>query len=281
MPLLVPIMRNRVITLALALTTLALLATGCNGPRAIHEQPVLVTGDRVPNADSLIEAARAQEAMRVNDARSQQDSISIAALASCAPAVCNALARGEVTLGMTRAQVLAATNTSPAAWTTRGGGSSTFMAPLNMDAAPRDAQGTIASVQLVNDRVQSVTRRERSGLRVTRSMAETGAVARQRAIADALVREGDDYIAAGDRVNALDRYDRALVMKGDDAMLNFKVAQLLDQQLRPVEALMRYQRFLLSLDLQRIEAQGNQNAKLAEAIALAQQRVIVLERRTR
>jgi len=64
-------------------------------------------------------------------------------------------------------------------------------------------------------------------------------------------------------------------------MLNYKVAQLLDQQLRPVEALMRYQKFLLSLELQRIDAVGTQNAKLAEAIALAQQRIVVLDRRSR
>ena len=70
-------------------------------------------------------------------------------------------------------------------------------------------------------------------------------------------------------------------LRGDDALLTYKVAQLLDQQLRPVEALMRYQKFLLQMELQRIDAQGTRNAKLAEAIALAQQRVLVLDRRPR
>lgn len=111
--------------------------------------------------------------------------------------------------------------------------------------------------------------------------ADTGRAARARVFADALVQEGDDYIAAGDRVRALERYDRALVLREHDALLNYKVAQLLDQQLRPVEALMRYQKFLLQLELQRMDAQGTQNAKLAEAIALAQQRVLVLDRRPR
>ena len=70
-------------------------------------------------------------------------------------------------------------------------------------------------------------------------------------------------------------------MRSDDAMLNYKVAQLLDQQLRPVEALMRYQKFLQTLELERIEAVGTQHAKLAEAIALAQQRILVLDRSAR
>jgi hypothetical protein len=64
-------------------------------------------------------------------------------------------------------------------------------------------------------------------------------------------------------------------------MLQYRVATLLDLQLRPVEALMRYQRFLQQLELQRIDAVGTANAKLAEAIALAQQRIVVLQRQVR
>jgi hypothetical protein len=64
-------------------------------------------------------------------------------------------------------------------------------------------------------------------------------------------------------------------------MLQYRIATLLDLQLRPIEALMRYQRFLLSLEVQRIQAQGDAYAKLAEAIARARERVIVLEKQTR
>jgi hypothetical protein len=42
---------------------------------------------------------------------------------------------------------------------------------------------------------------------------------------------------------------------------------------------MRYQRFLQSLDLERIKVQGDANAQLAEAIAIAQQRLIILDKR--
>lgn len=113
------------------------------------------------------------------------------------------------------------------------------------------------------------------------SAADATTEGRARATADALVREGDAFTAAGDAAAALDRYDRALVLSPNDAMLQYRVATLLDQQLRPVEALMRYQRFLQQLELQRIEAVGDANAKLADAIARAQQRVIVLERQAR
>lgn len=281
MPLLIPTMRNRTLALAFALTTLTLLVTGCNGPRVIHEPAVLATGDRVPNADSLIAIARADERARQQDARWQQDSISAVAAAGCTPDICTAIGRGDVVLGMTSAQVLAATRTAPSAWTLRTTAGASIMTPTSLDAAPRDATGSIALVQLTNDRVTSVSWRERSGLRVVSSPADTGAAARTRVLADALIREGDDFVAAGDRTRALERYDRALVMKNNDPMLEYKVAQLLDQQLRPVEALMRYERFLLSMDLQRIEAHGNANAKLAEAIAIAQQRVMVLDHRPR
>jgi hypothetical protein len=61
-------------------------------------------------------------------------------------------------------------------------------------------------------------------------------------------------------------------------MLEYKVATMLDLQMRPVEAQIRYQRFLHSLDIERIRAQGDANAQLADAIARAQQRLIILER---
>ncbi len=280
MPLTVLLMRNRTMTTT-ALVALTWLASACNGPRRIHEDAVLLTGDRVATVDSAIAAAKARESLAQSEARAHQDSVTLAATAQCTPALCAAIGRGEVILGMTEAQVLAATRTSPGAWTIRQSGVSAVMTPASLDAAPRDLAGSLALVQLADGRVTSVSWRERSGLRVVSSAADTSAVARSRAMADAMIREGDDFVVAGDRARALERYDRALVLRSDDALLNYKVAQLLEQQLRPVEALMRYQKFLQQLELQRIDAVGSQNAKLAEAIALAQQRIVVLDRRTR
>lgn len=253
----------------------------CNGPRVVQEAPILVTGDRVASADAAIAEAQARETAARRARQATLDSVTAAAVAGCTEAICDAIGRGEVALGMTTAQVLAATRSAPEAWSVRQGGGGTVMTPASLDAMPADAQGALALVQLEAGRVTSVARRDRTGLRVESRPQDTTRAARTTALADALVREGDDFVAAGDRVRALERYDRALVLSPDDAMLNYKVGQLLDQQLRPVEALMRYQKFLLSLELQRIDAVGTQNAKLAEAIALAQQRIVVLDRRGR
>jgi tetratricopeptide (TPR) repeat protein len=93
-----------------------------------------------------------------------------------------------------------------------------------------------------------------------------------------LIKEGDDLIMANDLDGALNRYDRASVLDPEAREVQYKAARLLDLQMRPKEALMRYKRFLHGLDLEKIQAQGDANAKLAEAIALAQQRIVVLEK---
>ncbi len=279
MPLIPMIQSHRV--LALAILVVAATLAGCNGPRVVQEAPVLMTGDRVPMADDVIVDAQAREVAARAVRQSEHDAVTARAIAGCTPTICDAIGRGEVALGMTSAQVMAATRSAPDAWSVRRTANSVVMTPASLDALPTDAQGQLAIVQFDGDVVSSVARRDRTGLRVESRAADTTRTARVAAMTNAIVREGDDYVAAGDRVRALERYDRALVLSPEDAMLNYKVAQLLDQQLRPVEALMRYQKFLLSLELQRIDAVGTQNAKLAEAIALAQQRIVVLDRRSR
>ncbi len=279
MPL-IPMIHSHRWLIAVTLIAVSVLSA-CNGPRVVQETPVLVTGDRVAMADDVIADAREREDIARAERQAQHDLVTTEAVSSCTPAICSAIGRGEVALGMTPAQVMAATRSAPEAWNVRRAASGEVMTPASLDAMPSDAQGQVALVQFDGDRVSSVSRRDRTGLRVESSPADTTREARANALAEAVIREGDDFVAAGDRVRALERYDRALVIAPDNAMLNYKVAQLLDQQLRPVEALMRYQKFLLSLELQRIDAVGTQNAKLAEAIALAQQRIVVLDRRAR
>lgn len=104
--------------------------------------------------------------------------------------------------------------------------------------------------------------------------------AQQRRLADQLLVEGNDLLAANDLDGALNRFDRASVLRPDDKELQFRIARLLDLQMRPKEALMRYQRFMTGLEIDKIKAQGDANAKLAEAMALAQQRIVVLEKQT-
>jgi tetratricopeptide (TPR) repeat protein len=264
------------------LSLAALVGTAaCNGPRVVHENPVLVTGQRVPVADPSRDPAVLEAAARQRVTFATRDSLIAAAAATCSGDVCAALTRGEVALGMTEAQVFAATRSTPEAWSVRRAGGATAMSAATLAAAPHDVVGEVALVQLADGRVRSIGYREPQGLRVVERPSDATLDGRARATAEALVREGDQYNAAGDRAAALDRYDRALVLRPDDAMLQYRVATLLDLQLRPVEALMRYQKFLLSLEVQRIDAQGRANARLAEAIALAQQRIVVLQRDTR
>jgi hypothetical protein len=94
-----------------------------------------------------------------------------------------------------------------------------------------------------------------------------------------LLAQGDELVGFGRFDDALDRYNRASLLIPDEPLVTFKVARLLDLQMQPLEAKMRYQRFLQSLDLERIRVQGEANAQLAEAIAIAQQRLVVLDKR--
>ena len=178
---------------------------------------------------------------------------------------------------MTEAQVLAATGTTDIAWITRRSGGVDVLSPRAADGAPSDAVGSLALVQLSGGRVASITYREPQGLRTVSSSADVSDANRMRAAA--LVKEGDALAAAGDFTSALDRYDRASVVTRADAEIQYKMAASLDKLLRPIEAKLRYQLFLNQLELQRIEATGNANAKLADAIVQARERLIVLEKK--
>lgn len=254
------------------------LLAACNGPRRIHERPMIQNGERTPSQDRII-ASAAADGMSDNAALTQaRDSVYAKAVATCRGTICASVVKGEISLGMTPAQAMAATRTAPAAWTLRESGAATVMVPRVLGNSPHDATGEVVMVQFDDERVNAISYRETQGIRVVSSAADTSMDGRSAAIADALIREGDQFNAAGDRVRALDRYDRALALKRADPMLEYKVATMLDLQMRPVEAQIRYQRFLHSLEIERIQAQGTANAQMADAIARAQQRLIVLER---
>jgi tetratricopeptide (TPR) repeat protein len=258
----------------------AVALTACNGPRRIRARPIMENGDRTESQDRIIARASAEgnsNAARLTRAR---DSIYARAVSRCKGTICASIAKGEISLGMTPEQVMAATRTSPAAWTIREARDAAVMVPRYLGSAPRDATGEVVMVQFDDDALNVVSYRETQGIRVVSSPADTTTDGRAKAMADALIREGDQFNAAGDRAKALDRYDRALALKADDMMLEYKIATMLDLQMRPVEAQIRYQQFLQSMELEQIRARGEANAQMAEAIARAQQRLIVLERQT-
>jgi Flp pilus assembly protein TadD len=257
------------------------LASACMSSKHVDETPITLmrNGDRVAEPTRATDAATTAALEARIEGRNKRDSITAAAYAGCAPAVCAALGRGELALGMTEAQVLAATHSTDLSWTSRRSGNVDVLAPRDLEASPRDAVAPVALVQLANGGVASITYREPQGLRTVSSAADVDGANRARAVA--LSKEGDALAAAGDFTGALERYDRASVVDRADAELQYKMATSLDKLLRPIEAELRYKLFLHQLELQKIEARGNANAKLAEAMLVARERIVVLERRNR
>lgn len=267
--------------LAPTLFITALAAASCANPKRIDEGPMTLmrNGDRVDALVDVTDAATTEALEARLAGRERRDSIAAVAFASCAPNVCAALGRGEVALGMTEAQVFAATRTTELAWTVRRSGGVAVLAPREADAGPRDAVAPLALVQVANGAVASVTYREPQGLRTVSSPADVSDANVARAAA--LTREGDAMAAAGDFIAALERYDRASVVNRADAELQYKMATSLDKLLRPREAELRYRLFLHQLELEKIAAYGDANAKLAAAMVQARERIVVLEKGTR
>ncbi|MEO5509644.1 MAG: hypothetical protein ABIV28_07410 [Longimicrobiales bacterium] len=267
-------MRSRLLFIPL------LIAAGC-APRQIHEDPVLRTGDRVTTDPAAMEAVRTDAQRTQRDATTRRNTIAADALANCAPKVCEAIARGELAIGMTEPQVLAATRTTEAAWTSRDAANASVLVPVSLSAAPRDVMGEVAMVQLRDGRVAAYSYSEAAGVRVVTSAEQATTDGRASAMADMMLREGDDYTARGDLNAALDRYDRAQVLRPSDPRIDYRIATVLDKALRPIEAQVRYQLFLHKLELEKIDAYGKAYGNMADAIAQARQRVIVLEKQNR
>lgn len=268
-------MSTRVLTLAIVL-----VAAAC-APKRVDEEPIIRNGERIPDSDATVEAVRREAEARREEQAARRDELAAEALATCTGAICEALTRGEVALEMTEAQVLAATRTTDEAWQIRRNGRITVMVPRSMVDAPRDATGELGMVQLRDGAVASYSYREAQGVRVVRQPSDATTAGRASALAEMLIREGDDLAARGDLDAALDRYDRAQVLQPDNVELEYRIATVLDKQLRPIEALIRYQLFLHRLELEKIEAVGDAYAKLADAIARARERIIVLEKQAR
>lgn len=269
---------SRIPQLAPTLFISALIMSGC-AQKHVDEYPITImkNGDRVTEPTRVADAAATQAALTQQGGREQRDSIAAVAYTACTGDVCAALGRGEIALGMNEDQVLAATRTTALAWTTRRSGGVTVLAPRDAETAPRDAVARVSLVQIADGRVASVTYSEPQGLRTVSNVADVNNANRARAAA--LVKEGDALAAAGDFTGALERYDRASVVDRADPMLEYKMATSLDKLLRPREAELRYMLFLHRLELEKIEAVGDANAKLADAIAQARQRVMVIEKK--
>jgi hypothetical protein len=265
----------------LAAAALVLTAAGC-GPK-VEPRPIMQNGGLIEErTEETVARARAEAAAEQARLRAERAEAVGLAMETCRPGECAALLRGELALGMGEAQVFAATGTAAEAWDRRASNHTVVLTSTHAGAvAPRDAVGEIAMVVLQDGAVRSYTYREPQGLRIVSTPADATYAGRLAAQADALLREGDDFTMRGDFVRALDRYDRADVLRPGHPETTLRIAQALDKQLRPLEATLRYRLFLHQLELERIGAIGDAHARMAEAIALAQQRIVVLERQRR
>jgi hypothetical protein len=267
--------RNSILTLA----ALAATAGACS-PTIRPLQPVFENGAVLTSTtDEEVALARAEGAAERERIAEDRGRAEAAAFATCTGRTCDALARGEVTLGMTEAQVLAATRTSGAAWDVRGSGRARVMTGRGEGAGPGDAVGEIAYLALQDGVVRGITYREHQGYRTVSSPADATLRGTAAARAEALLREGDEHAARGDLAAALDRYDRADVLRGDDPETTLRIARTLDKALRPYEAQLRYRMFLHQMELERIRVTGEAYARWAAAIAEARDRIVVLDRR--
>jgi tetratricopeptide (TPR) repeat protein len=265
----------RTVPAALAVLSLAACAPGIR-PLV----PVMENGEVVASrTDEVVGAARLEGEAERERLAEQRAASTTAALAACAPAVCEAVARGELAIGMTEAEVLAATRTTAQAWDTRSSEGATLMAPRSGGAAPSDAVAKIAFVAMRGGRVSHYTYQEAQGFRTVASPEQAGYAGRSAARAVALRDEGDEYAQAGRLDLALERYDQADVLSPGDPETTLRIATTLDKSLRPIEAIVRYQLFIHQLELEKINARGDAAAKIAEAIARAHERIVVIENR--
>lgn len=259
------------------LPALALVAFAACGPRLAT---VMDNGDIIPTRsdETVARAATVAAAERASTA-AERGEIEAQALASCTPRTCAGVAGGEVTIGMTEAEVLAATRTTWSAWETRGESGVTVMSGRLGEDLPSDAVGDIAFVALRDGEVQSYTYREPQGFRTVNSLGDATTEGRATAQAEALLREGDQYTVAGRLDLALERYDQADILNPGDPQTTLRIARTLDKQLRPIEAVLRYKMFIHQMELEKIRARGEVAANIAGAIAMAHERIVVIENR--
>jgi tetratricopeptide (TPR) repeat protein len=263
------------------IAALALVATAA--ACAPHIRPLEQTidnGDVLrPEGDAVVERARVEGELQRERLADQRAASMETALATCTPEICAAISRGELSLGMTEAEVLAATRTTPHAWDTRGSGGVMMMTSRLDGKAPSDAVAHIAFIRFSDGEVASYTYHEPQGFRTVTTPYDATFAGRAAARANALLEEGDGYAAAGRLDLALERYDQADVLRPNHPETTLRIATTLDKTLRPIEAILQYQLFIHQLRLETIEAKGEAGAKIAEAIARAHERIIILEQR--
>ena len=266
---------------AIAAAAFALAVAACHRGPDVGGIPVVQNNPAsIPDNQGAYAAEAAARADALRASMNQEANANAsAALSNCAPDICAALGRHELAIGMTRPQVLVATNSSSSAWQFRGTDAAGTMLPSFEASKSRiaDRVGDVVMVTFRDGKAVSYTYRESTGLRTVESPADATADGRRHALALSLLQQGDEAVAAGNSAEALARYDQADVIEPNNPGTTLRIAKLLDQQMRPVEALMRYQKFLHEMEIDRINARGRANAELSGAVMAAQARVVHLQ----
>ena len=266
------------------IATLLILAAsaGCAGKRiaGLNEmQPETGRpgGSATSQQDATAAAARQADAVRAEIAQ-QANAANAEATATCTPAICAAIGRHEMALGMSQAQVFAATQTIAGAWDIRGTQTNgTMMKSATNNMMIKDAIGEVMMVTIRDGKTVAYTYREPAGLRSVTSPEDATAEGRRKALAMNLLNQGDELMSTGRVDDALSRYDQADVINPNDPATTLRIARVMEKQRRPLEELMRYQKFLHEMEIERINAKGKANAELAGAITMAQHRIVTLQ----
>jgi tetratricopeptide (TPR) repeat protein len=266
------------------IATLLILATaaGCAGKRIagldeMQTEQGRPGGSATSQQDAAAAAARQADAVRAEIAQ-QANAASAEATATCTPAICAAIGRHEMALGMSQAQVFAATQTIAGAWDIRGTPTNgTMISSTTGRTMIKDRIGEVTMVTIRDGKTVGYVYREPAGLRAVTSPEDATTEGRRKALALSLLNQGDELMSVGQKDKALERYDQADVINPNDPATTLRIARIIDQQNRPIEALMRYQKFLHEMDIERINAKGKANAELAGAITMAQHRIVTLQ----
>lgn len=269
-------MNQRVATLLLLAA-----AAGCQRKPVGLEDMKPIPGPRggssTSQQDAIAAAQRQSDSTRAAIAQ-QANAANAEATATCTPAICAAIGRHEMALGMSQSQVLAATQTVPSAWDIRGNATNgTMISSTTGRTMIKDAVGEVTMVTIRDGKTVGYVYREPAGLRSVTAPEDATTEGRRKALALSLLNQGDELMSTGRTDDALNRYDQADVINPNDPATTLRIARIIDKQNRPVEALMRYQKFLHEMELDRINATGKANAELAGAITMAQHRIVTLQ----
>ena len=248
------------------LTALAGLVAACAPlPDRVRNAATDSAGTRRAGIDALTSAAViAAERERT---RAVMDSLYDAASASCAPAACAAVTRGELLLGMGEAQVYAATRSLPAAWSARRSGSFATFVSASVASEPRDTRGAVAMVSFADGRAVAIAYRETARLQLLVRSGEVKAADRQEAAA--WTGAGGNAEARGDLPAALEAYDKAGALLPSNVDVNLRIARVLDALGRPAEALIRYRLFLQDVPARGARVSGGGGADTTSACVRA------------